>query len=121
MQTCSPFPLSHFQMLLGCLKLCILLLVFEEFHPQPLVSAYFFLLLTGFSSLAAHMRKNGNVNLLLFSMEGRGGSIRGCRGSTLWGDALAEELSRWREAIFASRVLCQARAAPRLPPLPLYC
>lgn len=36
------------------------------------------------------------------------------------GDALGEELSKWREAVFASRVLlCQARAAPGLPPLPL--
>lgn len=38
------------------------------------------------------------------------------------GDALGEELLKWREAVFASRVLlCQARVALGLPPLPLPC
>lgn len=73
------------------------------------------------SHSVTHTRKDGNVNLLLFSVERRGGSIRECRGSALWGDVLAEELLKWREVIFASRVLCQARAALGLPPLPLYC
>lgn len=60
-------------------------------------------------------------NLLLCSMEWTGGNIRGCRRSNLQGDMLEEKLSKWREDVFASRVLCQARAAPGLPPLPVSC
>lgn len=53
-------------------------------------------------------------------MEWTGGNIRGCRRSTLQGDVLEEKLSKWREDVFAGRVLpCQARAAPGLSPLPL--
>lgn len=59
----------------------------------------------GFLPQAAHVRRNAIVNLLLCSMERTGWSTSECRESTLQGDALRKKLLKWREAVFARRVV----------------